>query len=345
MYLTLPMKEYLQGLIDCGLASRKVRKMFLLRFDRTISPQTVRNYRNPKVKVPNKKGPKKITSSEEDRICLEVVEANRWLSWRSLSIILQGRGIHVSWRTLQERCKSLGLRSYVAKKKPWITEPLSVRRLLFARLLIQLPDEKFRTFLFLDEGRINLISEDCDRIWVKRRKNQSIQPGITKRKMKYRGGGVGLSFFAGVSYHGPGELVYIDTKLNGAIYKGILEENLTKCVTQAGLDLQDFSVIEDSAPYHKSMLVRDFYSDSSIVRWLLSGNSPDMNIIETVFFELKKRVVNGRERFRNLVSLRIAIDRVWEELREEKDYFKYLVDGYRRRLQKIIDNNGYNTKY
>jgi len=104
-------------------------------------------------------------------------------------------------------------------------------------------------------------------------------------------------------------------------------------------------VIEDSAPYHKSKLVRDFYSDSGIVRWLLSGNSPVMNIIETVFFELKKRVFNGRQRFRNLLSLRIAIDRVWEELREEKDYFKNLVDGYRRRLQKIIDNNGYNTKY
>ena len=53
------MKEYLKGLIDCGLASRKVRQMFLLRFDRTISPQTVRNYRNLKVKVPKKKGPKK----------------------------------------------------------------------------------------------------------------------------------------------------------------------------------------------------------------------------------------------------------------------------------------------
>ena len=107
---------------------------------------------------------------------------------------------------------------------------------------------------------------------------------MTKSKMKYRGGGVGLSIFAAVSYHGPGELVYIDTKLNGAIYKGILEENLLNCAAQAGLDLQDFSVIEDSAPYHKSKLVRDFYSDSGIVRWLLSGNSPDMNIIETVFF-------------------------------------------------------------
>ena len=118
-------------------------------------------------------------------------------------------------------------------------------------MLIQLPDEKFRTFLFLDEGRINLISEDSDRVCVKRRKNQSILPGITKRKVKYNGGGVGLSFFAGVSYHGPGELVYVGTRLNGAMYKQILEENLLNCAAQACLDLEDFSVIEDSAPYHK----------------------------------------------------------------------------------------------
>ncbi len=72
-----------------------------------------------------------------------------------------------------------------------------------------------------------------------------------------------------------------------------------------------------------------------------------MNIIEQVFYQLKKRVFqsNSGEKFRNIRLLRTAIKREWRAMGRDLEYIRGLVDSYQRRLQAVVANNGYNSKY
>ncbi len=239
--------------------------------------------------------------------------------------------------------KEQGLRSHVALRKPCITERLAALRLDFARNLSGLPDEAYNSFLFCDEGRINCFGNDVTRLWVKRRRNQSLLPGAVRRSTKFRGGGVGVSFWACVSSFGAAPLVFYNQRMNGEFYEGLLRRELRASAEFLGME--NFTVVEDPASFHKCEQVRRFYQEEDIPFIHIPGNSPDVNIIEAVFCILKKKVFGYQDRYRRIPELKRAILRAWEEIQQERQILLNLITPYRNRLTKIINNNGYNSKY
>jgi hypothetical protein len=70
-----------------------------------------------------------------------------------------------------------------------------------------------------------------------------------------------------------------------------------------------------------------------------------MNIIEQVFCSLKKEVFNDRDRYHTIRSLRNSTNAAWNRLRNNEEFSTNRVDSFRRRLNSIIQNNGWNSKY
>jgi transposase len=183
-----------------------------------------------------------------------------------------------------------------------------------------------------------------DRVYVKRKRNESLVPGCTRRTLKYRGGGVGVSFWASVSFFGGGSIVFYDGQMNSSKYIALLRSNLRRNATTAGLD-ERFTLVQDPAPYHASGVAKRFYERESIDSLILPGNSPDLNVIEQVSKELKRRVFREHRRFTSVETLKRRIKSEWRTLARDLEFLRKLIVPYRRRLEAVLRNNGYNSKY
>ena len=102
------------------------------------------------------------------------------------------------------------------------------------------------------------------------------------------------------SVAGSGRLVKIEGKMNAAMYRDILEENLL----QSALDLRLgrwFIFQQDNDPKHTAKISKEWLQDSSVnvIEW--PSQSPDQNPVERLWCDLKKAV--HRRCPRNLADL------------------------------------------
>jgi len=73
------------------------------------------------------------------------------------------------------------------------------------------------------------------------------------------------------------------------------------------------------------------------------SQSPDLNPIEHLWYELEKRLKNRKKHPKNATELEIALKEEWS-LIPHKTYSK-LIESMPRRLEACISNNGWPTQY
>ena len=103
--------------------------------------------------------------------------------------------------------------------------------------------------------------------------------------------------------------------------------------------------MQDLAPAHKAKKTVDYLKKGGIVVLTWPANSPDLNPIEHVWREIKRRLFELplEERPTSLAALRDRISQIWNEL--DQDWIRRLVDSMLERLQAVIDAKGGHTKY
>ena len=94
----------------------------------------------------------------------------------------------------------------------------------------------------------------------------------------------------------------------------------------------------DNDPKHKSKSTQNFLASNSIKVLSWPSQSPDLNPMENVWADLKRRVEIRNPK--NEQELRDAIEIEWENVNTEN-----LVNSMGRRLKECIDANGGHTSY
>ena len=97
----------------------------------------------------------------------------------------------------------------------------------------------------------------------------------------------------------------------------------------------------DNDPKHTSKVVAKWLKDSKVkvLEWPLQ--SPDLNPIENLWAELKKRVRARRPT--NLTQLHQLCQEEWDKI--HPNYCRKLVEGYPKRLTQVKQFKGNATKY
>ncbi len=156
--------------------------------------------------------------------------------------------------------------------------------------------------------------------------------------MKHWGGNIML--WGCFSAKGPGRLICVKERMNGAMYREILSENLLP--SARALKLKRGWVFQhDNDPKHTARATKEWLRKKhfKVLEW--PSQSPDLNPIENLWRELKVCVAQRQPQ--NITALEEICMEEWAKI--PATVCENLVKTYRKRLTSVFANKGYITKY
>ena len=275
----------------------------------------------------------------EDEI-LDLVEFLTSNPKKSISEARVALNIKASRPSINKALLGNGFRAYRAPKKFYISPTNIDRRLVFAIEHRKHKENYWKKVLFSDESSFSLVSAN-GRTLVRRFSGEEYQPHSIQQKRLTQS----LMVWGIISYKGVGPLVRIDkieegeTTLNGARYLKLLQKYLLQAYP--GLKENKLKFVQDNAPSHRCLEVYDWLEEKGVDRMFWPPQSPDINLIEGVWNEIKYRL-RGKV-FENKDGLWKSVKKEWRSI--SKEFIKGLYESLPRRIAALEEAEGKHTKY
>lgn len=248
--------------------------------------------------------------------------------------------LSVTRETTRRYIKKTGLLSGISPKKFYVKPIDCEERMRVARLRSGWSVERWSNIVFCDESGLDNSGFHRRHLW-REPGTRYLQENIYKAPNKT----LRVNFFSSVSIFGTGEL-YTYSKMNSALYCEIIEDMIVTYRDKFGHD--NFEIVHDNAAFATSHETTLFMSRKGYTKYLvrIPPYSPDMNIIENLWALLKHQVrkncfeygqTSRREEFIELLTTK------WSEI--QSDIIRNLFNSLPRRMAKILEAQGYSTKY
>lgn len=292
-------------------------------------------------------GRKRATTQRDDRFLVNTSLRNRRLNAVQLGQQLQEvREVEVSRWTVRRRLAEGGLTAHRPATGPKLTPAHRQARLQFARNHVNWTMDQWQAVLFSDECRMCLHGND-GRGRVYRRSSERFAQCCISERVSYGGGS--CMFWGGISLEAKTELVFItgpDTnrRSGGLTSQRYIEEILEEHVVPfSGFIGDNFVFMQDNARPHTAAIVRQYLEEVEVPVMAWPARSPDLNPIEHLWDELKKRVRGRNAAPTSLRELQTAIKEEWD--RVPQDFVKKLISSMKHRMEAVIQARGGNTSY
>lgn len=161
--------------------------------------------------------PKKTTNLLDKRIVREVLKD----PFSTSTSIKANLSLDISARTIRRRLQDHNLHGRIARKVPLLSAKNIKQRIEFATSNIATENQRnWKNILFSDETKINLFGSD-GRVYVRRGKNQELNPRNTIKTVKHGGGNIKI--WGCFSYAGVGPIFWIKDIMTKELYLKILK--------------------------------------------------------------------------------------------------------------------------
>ena len=242
--------------------------------------------------------------------------------------------IPVAPRTIRNILHHSGLRWYTSMNKPFLTKKMKLKRLDWCKKYATKPLDFWEKVLFSDE---TMVSINLNSVQNKIRRfpwQSSLNPRLIRNTVKHP---LTQMFRGCFSSKGVGSLQPIDGIMNGEKYTEVLSSNLASNMAKLQADVFQ----DDSAPCHRSRVVKSWIQENeyTVLDW--PGNSQDLNPIENVWAILKRKL--KMTTISNRKALILVAKTKWSEI--SPDLLRNLSKSMPKRIEMVIKAKGGATKY
>jgi transposase len=272
------------------------------------------------------------TSSKQNRLIVRTAIKNRKATSKEIKHQLN---LDISSKTIRRRLNEANITSCIAVKKPFISKTNLKKRLQWAKEHENWNVDKWKSVLFSDECTIFLHWAGQRLVW--RRKNERLDPECTNPTIKHT---KKINVWGCFAAAGVGDLYEIEGTLNATKYREILKHHLKKSANRlfAG---QDWVFQRDNVRTHTANIVKNYLNNANIKVLPWPSQSPDLNPIENVWAEIKRKTKDCN--FTNEKDLFETIVKEWNKL--SVPYLNKLIASMPKRCKDLIKNKGYPIKY
>lgn len=244
--------------------------------------------------------------------------------------------LNVSKSTILRRlCESGKMGSFWAVKKPFLTKEHRHKRVEWAEKYKKWTPEQWNHVLWSDECTFRQWSSRRYRVWRPLHsgyQRKFIQPSIAHPAK--------INLWGCFCGHGLGALAPIEGNLNAKKYIAILDKNLRPSVNKL-YDHEDWIFMQDNSPNHNAHQTGEYLEKKGVTCMNWPANSPDLNPIENVWGEIKRKLRFLRPS--SSEELQECVEKIWNNL--DQQYLVNLIESMPKRVALVIKKNGDSTKY
>ena len=241
--------------------------------------------------------------------------------------------------TRSERFSKCGYRWRVALKKPMKNPINKLKRYKWAKKHQQKGMEFWKQVIWSDESKFCQFSNSaCIYVW--RTISESWKSPCLQAMVKHCG--IGMLVWEAVWYKGRSSLIFVEDRLNGAKYNGILEDGLLP-LYQDKLDKTTTPFQEHGAPCHTCRISKAWKNAHGIKTLEWVAQSPDFNLIEHVWEHLDRKIRARKVKAKSVADLKRMLLEEWETM--DQSFIQQLVNSMPDRIEAVIAARGGSTHF
>jgi transposase len=328
------------GLKKANFSIRQIAE--ILKRSKTAVENTINDYfkKNKTSAVPRSGRPKKL-SEYDNRQIIRAVKENPKSTLSEITQHLVESNIIASESTIRRYLHSNGIYGRKAVKKPFVSEVNRKKRLFWSHARNDWGD-KWNKIIFSDESRILLFQNDSND-WVWRMVGEKYKKEYLSPTVKQSDG---IMVWGCFTRKKMGPLVLVEGKLNSSKYNNILTENLLPFINELREEEDGDGVFifqEDNAPCHKSGAANRWKEENDVQVLPWPAQSPDLNPIENLWQDLKRRLRLNNFKSKNKQELFHLLQEEWFNTNPKT--INKLIDSMPRRIDAVIKSRGNPSRY
>ncbi|KAG2210618.1 hypothetical protein INT46_005294 [Mucor plumbeus] len=252
--------------------------------------------------------------------------------------------IDMSLSGVRKLLKRMGFKPRRKIKTNFISKKNKPLRLAWAKKHHHLTVDQWRQWVFSDKTRVNLWGSDSNPYYWSD-DGDILQPYQTEPHVEEDGGSV--LFWDCITANNPGySTTVMDGSVDSTVYVDILQTSLLDTLEYYDMNRNVIRFQQDNATPHTSKITQDWFSANGFIFETIRdwpAQSPDLNPIEHVWYQLKRRLNTYPTRPTTKGELEARITSEWYKF-TKNGCLKY-IDSMPARIKAVIRSGGGPTRF
>ena len=283
---------------------------------------------------------------EIQALILECVDIDSFLTLQEIVSLLATDYNFKATRTgVENALHDAELFSFVARKKPFVTETQKIKRLEWCLERQNWTLEQWRRMIWTDESSFEFGSGGRQRrVWRKKGKTEAYKSKYLQPTFKSRR--TSVQIWGCFCYDRKGPIHFIESgRIDAPKYiLEVLEPRLIPFWMETNELLGEADVMEDNSPVHTAKMSKQYRAAHGMISIDWPPQSPDLNPIENLWRMMKYRIrKNIAGRPRSIEDMKIALQAEWDKLVPSD--WDSLIESMPNRIAECIAAGGGSTHY